>query len=297
MRQPPSKLWSTTNRHNQSMKITPGHRRIPIGQLDDFVEEMKELAQDRPDWEVVDSLKLDFDTDHPQGLVKIEDHYYLSTVKKKGWFREGSGHLIKFDEQGTMLDKIKLGDDKRYHPGGIDYDGESIWVSVAEYKEDSSTTIYRVDPESMNAEQVFEVPDHIGAISRDPDSGHLHGATWGSKRMLEWSEEGEPLSSQDNPNSSIAYQDWKFAGDGMFLSSGLGKRKWLIGPRNTGIELIDSDGQLLAEVPVDLKSPKGKPMTQNPMTFRYDDDGLRLFVVPDDDHSQMFVLKPAEGEK
>ena len=34
-----------------------------------------------------------------------------------------------------------------YHPGGIDYDGRHIWVSVAEYRPNSRSIVYRIDPE------------------------------------------------------------------------------------------------------------------------------------------------------
>ena len=73
-----------------------------------------------------------------------------------------------------------------YHPGGIDYDGKHIWVSVAEYRPNSRTVVYRVDPESMKATEVFRFPDHIGGILHNTDDKTLHGVSWGSRRFYKW---------------------------------------------------------------------------------------------------------------
>ena len=272
---------------------TPSHARLrlPLEHQESFVERMDELAEADGKWRIEDRLKLDFDTHHPQGLVKIEDHYYLSTVQMPAWFKPGKGYLIKFDEKGRQLAKISLGDSRRYHPGGIDFDGESIWVSVAEYRPNSSTKVYRVDEKSMEAELAFTVDDHVGAITRDPESGELWGATWDSERILRWNEDGELQESRPNSERSINYQDWKFAGDDYILSSG-------VRSRNGGLDLVDSENkEILSKVPLALRSPDGKPMTQNPMTFRYSDEGLKLYVIPDDDSSELFVLSPDRSNK
>jgi len=48
-----------------------------------------------------------------------------------------------------LLGQIELTDGAKYHPGGMDYDGEHIWVSVAEYRPNSKRNIYRVDPNTL----------------------------------------------------------------------------------------------------------------------------------------------------
>ena len=36
---------------------------------------------DSSEWERVGSFELDFETDHPQGLVRVGERYFLSTVR------------------------------------------------------------------------------------------------------------------------------------------------------------------------------------------------------------------------
>ena len=78
-----------------------------------------------------------------------------------------------------------------YHPGGIDYDGKSIWVPVAEYRPNSRAIIYRVDPQAMKATEVFRYGDHIGGIVHNTDDKTLHGVSWGSRRFYSWTLDGD----------------------------------------------------------------------------------------------------------
>ena len=130
-------------------------------------------------------------------MVKIGDFFYLSSVEiieapdkfgqsVEGYDRtpgKGVGHLFKFDEDGKLLSSVTLGEGIVYHPGGIDYDGRWLWVSVAEYRPDSLSIIYRVDPETMRATEVFRFSDHIGGIVRNTENNTLHGVSWGSRRL------------------------------------------------------------------------------------------------------------------
>ena len=119
-------------------------------------------------WQQKEEINLQFNTYHPQGMTQIGDLYYMSsveiiesTVKYEqpidGYDRtpgKGVGHLFVFNHQGELLKDIQLGEGNMYHPGGIDFDGESIWVSVAEYRPDSHSIVYKVNPETMEAEEV-----------------------------------------------------------------------------------------------------------------------------------------------
>src|SRR4029453_13224123 len=68
-------------------------------------------------WKQVAAIPMAFDTQHPQGMVKIGDDFYVSSVEIKkpttrfpqpvdGYDRdtgEGAGHLFKFDKTGKLL--------------------------------------------------------------------------------------------------------------------------------------------------------------------------------------------------
>ncbi|MGH9372576.1 MAG: DUF6454 family protein, partial [Vicinamibacterales bacterium] len=141
-----------------------------------------------------------FTSHHPQGMVKIGDTIFVSSVEIKmrtrrlprpvdGYDRdtgEGVGHLFKIDMAGNLVADIRLGEGTIYHPGGIDYDGKHIWVPVAEYRPNSRSIVYRVDPVTMEATEMFRFADHIGGIVHNTDDRTLHGVSWGSRRFYRW---------------------------------------------------------------------------------------------------------------
>ena len=151
-------------------------------------------------WRPVASIPIAFTTHHPQGMVKIGNALFVSSVEIQartkpfaqpvdGFDRDagqGVGHLFKIDLQGNLITDLKLGDGTIYHPGGIDYDGRFIWVPVAEYRPNSRSIVYRVDPETMTATEVFRFRDHIGGVVHDTDDNTLHGVSWGSRRFYRW---------------------------------------------------------------------------------------------------------------
>ena len=61
----------------------------------------------------------------------------------------GTGRFFKFDRNGALVHEVTLGEKEIYHPGGIDYDGQNIWVPVAQYRPHSQSIIYRVNPKTL----------------------------------------------------------------------------------------------------------------------------------------------------
>jgi hypothetical protein len=268
-------------------------------------------------WTQAQAIKLPFKTFHPQGMVKIGDDFYISSVDiqtpttrypelREGYDRDtgkGQGHLFKIGPDGKLLGDLVLGEGSIYHPGGIDYDGTHIWVPVAEYRPNSQAIIYKVDPKTMKAEEVFRFKDHIGGIVHDAQNKSLHGVSWGSRRFYAW-----PLGSDGkvtnasakpeelrvmNPAQYIDYQDCHSVGAGRMLCGGLNAYKASAdGPvfRLGGLEMVDlKDNRPVWQVPVELWSPSGLPMTQNPFFVEATTEGLRAYFMPDDDDSTLFL--------
>src|SRR5580765_3703035 len=156
-------------------------------------------------WTPAAAVPIAFRTFHPQGMVKIGETLFVSSVevidRDAG---KGIGHLFKIDKAGNLVFDRTLGEGAIYHPGGIDYDGKDIWVPVAEYRPDSRSIVYRINPESMAASEVLRANDHIGAIVHDVDDGSLHGVSWGSRRFLRWThnQRGNWVPAQTNVNPS-----------------------------------------------------------------------------------------------
>jgi hypothetical protein len=255
-------------------------------------------------WKLVASLPIAFRTFHPQGMVKIGETFFVSSVEVRDRAAgKGIGHLYKIDRAGNLVADLTLGEGNIYHPGGIDYDGTSIWVPVAEYRPDSRSIVYRVDPQAMKATEVLRFADHIGAIVHNTDDHTLHGMSWGSRRFYRWTlgRDGTVTNGSTPPerlrtlNTSqyLDYQDCKYAGTRRMLCTGVTEMRQpsATSPfRLGGIDLIDlADGRPIHQVPVLLWTTSGLDMTHNPVWLEPTATGLRGYFMPEDEKSTIYV--------
>ena len=270
-------------------------------------------------WKQIAAVPIRFKTHHPQGMVKVGDRLFVSSVEIKvrtkrftgivgGHDRdtgEGVGHLFQLDMSGNLLATLTLGEGTMYHPGGLDYDGKHIWVAVAEYRPNSRTIVYRVDPDRMKAAEVFRVADHLGAMVHNTDDRTLHGVSWGSRRFYRWALDAggnvtnaaAPLDAVRtlNPSHYLDYQDCKYAGSRRMLCTGVTELRQ--GPnaapfRLGGLDLVDlADGRPIHQVPVLLWTPGGMDMTHNPVWIEPSASGLRAYFMPEDDTSTLYIYE------
>jgi hypothetical protein len=275
-------------------------------------------------WTAAGTVAVSFKTHHPQGMVKIGDVFYVSSVEVRvppkrlatpegGYDRdpgEGIGHLFKISRTGQLLADLILGEGSIYHPGGIDYDGVDIWVPVAEYRPNGRSIVYRVAPAAMTATKVFTFPDHLGGIVHDTATRTLHGVSWGSRRFYRWTLDARGrVTNADvpperlrrlNPSHYVDYQDCKSVARERMLCTGVAALRRSSDTASFGLgglELIDlKEGRPVHQVPVLLWTPRGLPMTQNPAWFEPSpapgtagDTGLRAYFMPEDDASTIYI--------
>ena len=281
-----------------------------------IAERVRKLTRDSS-WQRVASVPVRFPTHHPQGMAKIGETLFVSSVEVKvptrrlpqeigGYDRdagEGVGHLFKLDMAGNLIADLRLGEQTIYHPGGIDYDGKNIWVPVAEYRPNSRSIVYRVDPGTMKASEVFRFADHIGAIVHNTDDNALHGVSWGSRRFYRWAlgadgkvrNAGAPPEKLRtlNPSHYLDYQDCKYLPGRRMLCTGVTEMRTTPDAtpfRLGGIELIDlDDGRPVHQVPVLLWTAGGLDMTHNPVWIEPSATGLRGYFMPEDDMSTLYI--------
>ena len=256
------------------------------------------------EWTQQNAIALRFKTHHPQGLVKIGDRLFLSSVevldRDAG---KGVGHLFQFDLSGQLIADVKLGEGAVYHPGGLDYDGRHIWVAVAEYRPNSQSIVYRIDPRTMTASEVFRFGDHLGALVHDTDTHSLHGINWGSRVFYRW-----PLARDGrvkhaarperiaNPSHYIDYQDCKFAGQRRMACTGV--TEFRVTPKSEpfrlgGIDLVSlRDHRPLHQAPL-LLWVRGLDLAHNPVWLEPTPAGLRGYFIPEDDDSTLYVYEAA----
>jgi hypothetical protein len=276
-------------------------------------------------WTRVAGVPLSFRTHHPQGLVKIGDQFWLSSVEIRVRTKrfatpvdhydrdtgEGVGHLFKIDAAGNRLADLQLGEGAIYHPGGIDYDGTHIWVPVAEYRPNSRSIVYRVDPATMKATEVLRFNDHLGALVHNTDDRTLHAVSWGSRRFYRWTLDSQGrVTDADTPperrralNTShyVDYQDCKYVGHRRMLCTGVTEmRQSPEAPafRLGGLDLVNlADGRPLHQVPVLLWTAKGLDMTHNAVWLEPRGSGVRAYFVPEDDASTVYVYDVVIGDR
>jgi hypothetical protein len=286
---------------------------------DSVVSDRVKLLTRGTQWKQVAAIPMQFDTQHPQGMVKIGDDFYLSSVEIRkpttrfpqpvdGYDRdagEGAGHLFKFDKTGKLLADLPLGEGSVYHPGGIDFDGRYIWVPVAEYRPNSAAIVYTVDPATMKATEVFRYRDHVGGIVHNTDAKTLHGVSWGSRRFYRFTldDQGRVTNAsvpsaelrKTNKSGYIDYQDCKYLGRNEMLCSGLNNYQVKKdGPRFAlgGFEIVDlRTDQAIAQMPIELWTESGLPMTQNPFWIEATATGLRAYFMPEDGKSTLYVYE------
>jgi len=281
-------------------------------------ERVKKLSRG-VQWRQVAAIPIKFNTHHPQGMIKIGDTFYVSSVEIKtptkrfaqlqdGYDRdtgEGAGHVFKFDKDGNLLADLAIGEGSAYHPGGMDYDGKWIWVPTAEYRPNSRAIIYRIDPATMKANEVFRYGDHIGGLVRNTRNNSLHGLSWGSRRFYTWALDANdrPTNADTpperlrvaNPSGYIDYQDCKYLGGQEALCSGLNMYQMKKdGPRFAlgGFEIVDlAANRAVFQMPVELWTESGLPMTYNPFWIEPTANGLRAYFLPEDEKSTLYVYE------
>ena len=257
-------------------------------------------------WKPVASVPVAFRTFHPQGMVKIGETFFVSSVEVRNRDTgDGTGHLFHIDSAGNVsLTDLKLGEGPIYHPGGIDFDGTSIWVPVAEYRPDSRSIIYRVDPEDDEGDRG---PALRGSHRRDrPQHRRPHAARrelgvaallsvdarsrWEGSPTAAWRRSScvrsTPLTISTIRIASTPGRAACFAPASPRCASRRRRRAFRLG----GIDLIDlRDGRPVHQVPVLLWTAGGLDMTHNPVWLEPTATGLRGYFMPEDDKSTIYV--------
>lgn len=254
-------------------------------------------------WTKTDTIALSFPTYHPQSMEVVGNRIFMTSVQVieapqkyatpvDGYDRtpgKGIGHLFVMDRQGHLLKDITLGEGNMYHPGGLDFDGHSLYLPVAQYRPNSSAIVYKVDPTTYAVTKLFTVGDHIGGVVYDRKTRHLIGQSWGSRRFYDWTLEGKQKGFWLNENHFTDYQDCEYVEFRKTLCSGVTGLPAQPGA-STGYELggftmidLADRHRITHEVPLQLWSPAGHVITRNPTDLDADGNHLTLYAAPDDE--------------
>ncbi len=271
------------------------------------------MSTDPNEWQLVESIDLKFDTYHPQGMLKMGDTFYITTVKverRPRYTRQGKqvsvmdegagkGYLMQFDAGGNLLKCIELCEGAIFHPGGMDFDGRYIWVPITKYYPYSRSLIVRVDVRNHQVEKVCYVDDSIGAIIHDTDNNILVGANWDADEFLTWQLDSA-LEVKDaeltvaerrhaNTAKHLAIQDSKYIGGGKMVGFGLKN-----GPKGRvgGFDVIDTRTfEKLRSADIELRTPCKSIVSGNPSTIEIVGDKMRLYFAPEDNKTTLYIYQ------
>lgn len=236
----------------------------------------------------------------------------------------GFAHTLIYDGQGRLIANATLTKpgDIEYHTGGIDYDGHYLWATLSQYRPNSTATIVQIDPLTLQKKSMFRTNDHNGGIVHDTITDDLVTLNWGGRNATTWSLRDyprgftplpgftAPKSSVPDPSFFVDYQDCKFLGhyalpDAMAVrASDQGTKRPIMfcGGVATigssfylgGIALVDLQTMLpLWEVPIAMTSDLGASVTQNPIDIAVVDGKLRIYCLPDQHNSTLYVYEAA----
>ena len=181
-------------------------------------------------------------------------------------------------------------------------------MAVAEYRPNKPSIIYRVDPLSLRARKALRTPDHIGGIVHDTRRDRLLGLNWGSRTAYEWKlgravdrHDGQPEPLRRLPGLQVprpgahlqepgdAVQRHRRAAhpgpDGQPVNYDLG-----------GVALVDvTTMRPLNEVPFQEYTDQRQVATRNAIDVQIVDGRLRLYLVADDDQSNLLIYEAVTG--
>ncbi|KAF2094167.1 hypothetical protein NA57DRAFT_60802 [Rhizodiscina lignyota] len=286
-------------------------------------------------WKSIKNITFEGETFEPEGMVRIgSDRFFVSGTEEivatasfnktiNGTDRApgvGFAHILVFDGEGKRIARAtysKPGDNE-YHLGGIDYDGENVWGTIAQYRPNSTARVVTINPHTLEDTEVLTYNDHLGGIVHDTKTNDIYCLNWGARNASKFSlghfggygygkghgSSGgftKPQKVTRNPSYFSDYQDCKFLGHprmydyrSTMLCSGLTTyaqgaiTKFQLG----GLAIVDTETMVpLDEVPITGLSALGVVLTENPMDVEVVDGKLRFYWLPDQHNSTMYVYE------
>ena len=288
-------------------------------------ERFRTLTRDSA-WTPVAQVPLKFTTHHPQGMIKLGDTLFLSSVEiklrttrfaspKDGYDRDtgaGVGHLFKVDlrpgSAGGLLSSPTRSLAKARcitraalismaHTSGCPSPNTGLNSRLIVYSDRSCCRAQAT---------VFRFADHLGGIIRNPDDNTLHAVSWGSRwfyrfvldfanmRVTDADASPANLIERRIDRTTSTTRIASMPARGGMVCGGISELRPAGASvlRLGGLDLIDlADGRPLHQVPVPLWTPGGLPMTRNPVWIEPAPAGLRAYFLPDDDASTLYVYE------
>ena len=318
----------TIYQQNVSFVPTPLPAPGPASNFDAIINQFNQLGRSTV-WNLVKKIQFEGDNGEPEGMVNINEERYIvsgglctnTTVSYgnhtiiNGTDRTpgaGYGYLAVFDGQGKRIAVATLTQTGalEYHNGGIDYDGQVIWATIAQYRANTTASIISVDPTTLEFQDIIHYNDHLGGIVHDIQNQSLSTLNWGARNATVWDltakrnsypQFSQPKAVVRNPTFFVDYQDCKFLGHSqtydfraVMMCSGVAtySNNVTVG----AVAIVDTETMVpYSEVPLTMVSALGTPVTQNPFDVAIVNGKLRLYFLPDQHNSTLYVYEAVQN--
>jgi hypothetical protein len=229
-------------------------------------------------WSCQSEIAIDGDVGHPQGLTRWGDGWLLSAIHPDRL----RGELITVSSDGQITGRTDVTDGDRFHPGGLHGDiVQGCVVAVAEYRPDSTTSVWHIDPPNTPT-LLFRFLDHLGAIC-DLGDGTLFAMSWGSRTLYRLDQGGRVLERRTNPVHFLDFQDLQLDGDRIVTTGVAGIDTPHGRIQLGGYAWFDAATLTLHhELPVAAWQPSGRVVTFNAVHSEPVAAGVALTCVVDD---------------
>ena len=218
-------------------------------------------------------IPLEGNAHHVQGILVDGSSLYLTSVDREN----RKGYLFEYSlATGQRVRAVEIQDGERFHPGGLDASATSLWIPVAEYRRNSSAVIQKRNRKTFALESSFLVKDHIGCVA--VAKNQLYAGNWDARLVYEYTFDGREIRKRDN-TSQVRFQDMKFRRSRLIasgLTSGPGVVEFLHPDTLASLFRLEFG-----------KTDRGVVYTHEGMDF----DGERLYFVPEDAPSRLFIFR------
>lgn len=230
-------------------------------------------AADLRDAKLERVIPLQAEVHHVQGIVVDGARLYVTAVNALAL----RGMLHEFElPSGRLIRTVEIHRGAQFHPGGMSASRDSLWIPVAEYRRNSSAVIQRRSKRTLALESEFAVADHIGCVA--VDGNRIFGGNWDSRQIYEWDLTGKLMRKRDNPTGN-SFQDIK-AVNGRLVGGGFVNRV-------PAIDWFDRDTLALVHRMDAGKTDRGAAFTREGLDLH----GSKLYLLPEDDPSRLFVFE------
>jgi hypothetical protein len=258
---------------------------------------------------------------HPQGMELDQETglLYITAVEiieapdaQRRQPGKGRAHLFECNIEGKTIRSVSLKSENEdeYHPSGMVLIDGTMFIALAQYRPESSSTIIKFNVRDWTYEKLFRIQDHIGLVIPNLDERELLLGTWGSRHYYRTDLNGNVKSKRSTPCSDqMEHQDAQLIGAscGALESGKLGSRNseqadredTMIlatgvtagGMEHFGLEIIDVANW---RIKTSLRWPSAQHLTKggwppfaNPTYLWIDsDDRILALATPDDCHEQ-----------